>query len=593
MILVWTTRTHRAVTVGLATFCLSGIASAQQTTPPPTPVAPPAPIQVPAQPSAPTPPTPLPERPPATDPLGVRPADVQPTQAFRALPGQPQPGDPPAIRSLSDALATAFQRNPNVLLAAERAFSTTRTVDQILALQRPQIGVSASYARLSGANATGAVGGGGVSPSQVQNPFPVGLQITPPGSIPITLSGGAGTGAGGGAGSAGATPPGGSGQLGGGNSIGTTAGTSRAADMTAGTSRAAGATRQGNPQGQGGGGGFELNQQSARVSVSQLVDITGVVRAAVQVGELGEALSRLELARVRQDLALNVRNGFYNVLRSEAFVRVNEAAVAQSEEQLRVTQAQRDAGVASDFDVLRARTQLDNNRQALISARNQVNIGKNAFANLLGIDPSTPINPEVPDVPALPALGETPLLEQALRQRPEYLQADTNILLARKNTRLARRNLEPYVNVNLSGVLNGTSGVPSDDRASAAVGVTLTVPLYDGGATRAAVESARSGERQSLIQKDQFVRGIKAEVQQAIIAVRDANERTSVAGQTVTQAREALRLANVRFRAGVGTQLEINDAQTALTQAETNEVNARYDYLSALARLSRAVGNPE
>jgi OMF family outer membrane factor len=82
-------------------------------------------------------------------------------------------------------------------------------------------------------------------------------------------------------------------------------------------------------------------------------------------------------------------------------------------------------------------------------------------------------------------------------------------------------------------------------------------------------------------------------VQQSIIAVRDANERAQVAAGTVTQAREALRLANVRFRAGVGTQLEITDAQTALTQAETNEVNARYDYLGALARLSRATGNPE
>jgi outer membrane protein TolC len=329
------------------------------------------------------------------------------------------------------------------------------------------------------------------------------------------------------------------------------------------------------------------------VSVSQLVDITGVVRTAAAAGELEEALSRLELARVRQELALNVRNGFYNVLRAEAFVRVNEAAVAQSEELLRVTEAQRAAGVAADFDVLRARTQLENNRQALISARNQVNITKNAFANTIGVDPSTPIEPEPPAVPEVPLLDEAPLLTQALRQRPEYLQADTNILKAGKNVRLARRNLEPYVNVGLTGVLNGTSGVPSDDRASATVGVTLTVPLYDGGATRAAVDAARADERQALIQKDQFVRGIKAEVQQSIIAVQDANERASVAGLTVKEAREALRLANIRFRAGVGTQLEINDAQTALTQAETNEVNARYDYLSALARLSRAVGNPE
>ena len=103
----------------------------------------------------------------------------------------------------------------------------------------------------------------------------------------------------------------------------------------------------------------------------------------------------------------------------------------------------------------------------------------------------------------------------------------------------------------------------------------IEMPLSDGGASRHAVEAARADERTALIQKDQFLRGIKAEIQQAIIAVRDARERTDSADATVTQAREAFRLANVRLQAGVGTQLEINDAQSALTLAETNAVNAR------------------
>ena len=582
----------RPVAVRAALLALSAQTAAwAQNTPATTVTEPPA-VQ-PAQPSAATPPTPLPRRAPATEPTGVRPADVRPTRQFQTVvPGQPQPGDPAAIRTLNDALQIAFTRNPSVLLQTERAVRTSRQVDQILAVQRPQIGASASVVRLSGANA-GGVGGGGVSLSQIGSPFPSGLQFTPPGSVPISLSGGFSTGAGGGTGSAGATPPGGAGQIGGGLGTGSTTGST-----TGG--RASGASGRQTPGDGGDGDGsgtfqrnFDLNQIGARVTVSQLIDITGIVRTAIQVGELEEALSRLELARVRQELALDVKNGYYSVLRAQAFVRVNEAAVAQAQEQLRVTEAQLRAGVAAQFDVLRARTQLDNNRQALISARNQVNISKNAFVNLLGIDPSTPVTPEAPAVPALPPLDEGGLLTTALSQRPEALQADTNILKSQKNIRLARRNLEPYLNANLTGAFDGSRSVSGSDRASGAVGVTLTFPLSDGGATRAAVDVARSDERQALIQKDQFVRGIKAEVQQSIIAVRDANERAEVAGNTVTQAREALRLANVRFRAGVGTQLEINDAQTALTQAETNAVNAQYDYLSALARLSRATGNPE
>ncbi len=575
------------------------------------------------QPSGKTPPTPFPNGVPSTDKTGVTTDTIKPTTVFNDKnaipPGQPLPTDPNAIRTLNDALEIAFNRNPNVLIAQERALRTTHTVDQILALKKPQISASGTYTRLlnSSSNAS-AASGGGLSPAQVTNPFQVGLTSTPPGSTPISLSGSSATG-----GSAGATSLGTVGQTGATNTGSTTtAAATRAAlpgetgesRQTTGTGGAgSGGTGTTTPGGSTGGGNTSgggttttttsnnfgtlntltnLNVASARVTVAQLIDLTGIVRTAEQIGQLEEALTRLELARTRQETALQVKNGYYSVLRAQAFVGVNEAAVSQSAELLRVTTAQRDAGVASQFDVLRAQTQLDNNRQALISSRNQVAIAKNAFANTLGIDPSTPVAPEIPTVPPPPALDEESLIQTAINQRPEYLQADINVVKAQKNIKLAHRNLEPYANVVAGGVYDGTSRFLRQ-RGSAAVGVTLTVPLYDGGATRASQEAARTDERGALIQKDQFVRGIKAEVQQSVIAVGDARDRSVAVAATVTQAQEALRLANVRFRAGVGTQLDVNDAQVALTQAQTNQVNAQYDYLGALARLSRAVGNPE
>lgn len=594
---------------------------------PPAP-APQQPTQVTPQPSAPTPPTPLPKKAPDTQAaVGVSEKDVRPTTLFNEqTPGQPLPGDPQAIRTLDDALSVAFRRSPSVLQAQETAVRTDRQVAQILALKRPQISAGVTYTRLANASSAFGGAGGGVTPSSVQNPFGVGLQITPPGSQPVTLSGNSGTGAGAGSGSAGAVGAGTAGQQASsaGSGVTGTAANSRAATVSpSGSNSGAATTRQtsggsdngntgGNDTGSGNtggsntggnsgggvfGGGTSLDQAQARLSISQLIDITGIVRTAEDIGDLQKALTRLELARVRQQLALDVKNGYYNVLRAQAFVRVNEAAVAQSQEQLRVTEAQLRAGVASQFDVLRARTQLQTNQQALINSRNQVAIARNAFANTLGIDPSTPV--EIADAPTdavpaeAPALEEGALITQALTRRPEYLQADVNLLKASKNIRLARRNLEPYVSVGLSGTYNITEPALGRDKSTAAVSVGLTVPLYDGGATRAAVDAARSDERGAQITKDQYVRGIKAEVQQTIIAVRDAFDRSVVANASVVEAREALRLANVRYRAGVGTQLEVNDAQTALTQAETNQVNAQYDYLAAQARLQRATGQPQ
>ncbi len=555
------------------------------------------------QPNAPTPPTPLPTKTPDTVRLGLAPKDIQKTTRFDFLthiPGQPGADKPGILRTLDQSLEVAYANNPQILIAFERAVKTNAVIAQILGARGPQISGALTYSRLL--NSQSGLGGasGGLTPAQIQNPFTVGLQTVTPGAVPVTLSSGSAVGSSGGV-TATASSTGGA------TTTASSGGTTRAASpirQTTGTPTALTTTDPGTTPttpgtgtttGGGGlfGGGGNLDQASARITILQFIDITGILRTAQQVGDLEQALNRLEILRLRQETALTVKNGYYNVLRTAAFVRVNEAAVTQSTEQLRVTTAQRDAGVASNFDVLRSQTQRDNNQQALIQSRNQLLIAQNAFANTVGVDPSTPVQlADIPEIPPLPVLDEAALLAQAFDRRPEYYQADTNILKSVKNTRLARRNLEPYLNVAANGAYNITAPAFGTNKDTGSIGLVLSIPLYDGGVTREAVKAAHSDERQSLIQKDQFVRGIKAEVQQAIIAVRDAFERQSTNAQTVAQAREALRLANVRFQAGVGTQLEINDAQTALTQAETNQVNARYDYLGAIARLSRATGEP-
>jgi outer membrane protein TolC len=299
------------------------------------------------------------------------------------------------------------------------------------------------------------------------------------------------------------------------------------------------------------------------------------------------------LAGARQQTVLTETNAYYSVLKAMALVRVNEASVADSEELFRVTQVELRAGVAAEFDVLQAQTQLENGRQALISSRNQVQISKNYLSNLIGLDPSTPVDPQQVAVPPIPTLDEEALIQQAFKQRPEYLEADVSILISQKNTRLAHRNLEPYLAVGATGGYDATPDGSTQSKTTASVGVSLNVPIWDGGQTRAAIQAAQSDERTALVTKDEFARGVKSEVQQSIVAIRDGDYRSREIAATVGEAREALRLANVRLRAGVGTELDVFTAEATLVQAEDNQVGALYDYLGALASLSRAVGTPE
>ena len=481
-----------------------------------------------------------------------------------AVPVRAQSEPTTPVRSLEDALRIAARRHPSLLLAEQRLARTRLATEQILAgASRPTISAAATYTRLSGLGAAFGGGAFGASPAQIQNPFPVGLTAPPPGSSPVALS-------------AGPTR-------------------SRQTDDGSGGGTGGGGT--------GGGGSLfgtpSLDQRSVRLSVTQLVDLTGIVRTAAQIGSIEERSVLLEIQRTRQEVVFAVKSAWYGLLRTDALVRVAEAAVDQSKESLRVSEAQFRAGTVAAFDVLRAKTQLANNEQSLISARNQRKIAANAFANSIGLEPATPIEtPPVavpgdqPDLPALPDMKEQSLIERAMHQRPEAAQAGLNEEKARKATRLARRNLEPFATVALSGNYNPNPALIANEKSTGSLSVTLSAPIYDGGATRAGIESAHADERSAAIQTDQFLRGIRSEVQQAAIAVQDAHDRARTAWASLAEAKEAFRLAGVRYREGVDTQLAVNDAQTALVQAQTNAVNARHDYLAALARLARAVGDP-
>jgi outer membrane protein len=123
--------------------------------------------------------------------------------------------------------------------------------------------------------------------------------------------------------------------------------------------------------------------------------------------------------------------------------------------------------------------------------------------------------------------------------------------------------------------------------------LTTSISLYDGGANRAAIDKAQADVNTSRYALEQVTNGVVLDTRQSYLSLKESRERIVAAEKALEQARESVRLAQVRYKAGVSTQVELLDAQVALTLSETNYVNALYDYQSALARLERAVGGTE
>jgi outer membrane protein len=334
-----------------------------------------------------------------------------------------------------------------------------------------------------------------------------------------------------------------------------------------------------------------LENRTARITLTQVVDISGIIRTAIRAANLTLTVSELEFERTRNDTILQVVQAYQGVARADEFVRVAEEALRNAQERLRLIRAQVDAGVAAQFDLLRAETAVAQAEQAVLNARNQRELAAAALNNLLGRDLNTPVQVAKPE--RLPELQLPPLetlTQQAFQNRPELIAAQRGIELAQVGITSARRSLLPNIVLTGQADFNLNTSVFNPRRETYTGVAVLSVPIWDGGTARAREAQARDDLEIAQLRLKQAQEGVALEVRQAYLNLQDAQKRLEVARKGLEQATEALRLARVRFEAGVSPQLEISDAELAFTQAQTNLVNAQFDYLDAYAALLRAIG---
>ncbi len=334
-----------------------------------------------------------------------------------------------------------------------------------------------------------------------------------------------------------------------------------------------------------------IENRTARITLTQVIDISGIVKTAIRAASVFVSISELEYERTRNDTILQVTQAYQGVARADEFIRVAEEALKNAQERLRIIRAQVDAGVAAQFDLLRAETAVAQAEQAVLNARNQRELAVATLNNLLGRDLNTSAQVVKPtELPPMQEAELDALTQQAYQNRPEILAAERGVELARVNIQNARRGILPSIVVTGQADFNLSTSTFNPRRESYTGIVVLSVPIWDSGITRAREAQARDDLEIAQIRLQQAKEGVALEVRQAYLNLQDAQKRLVVAQKGLEQATEALRLARVRFEAGVSPQLEISDAELAFTQAQTNLVNAQFDYLDAYAALQRAIG---
>jgi outer membrane protein len=333
-----------------------------------------------------------------------------------------------------------------------------------------------------------------------------------------------------------------------------------------------------------------LETRSANLAVDQPIDAFGLVRTVKGIAKLNMCSTGFGLDQAINDVTLDTKVAFFNIFRAEQFLKVQEDTVSQLKAHLKDTEARRQAGDATKFEVLRAETAVANALQGLITSQNGVQLADSSFNTVLVRPIDAPVELAEPSPPQYFTLGLDRIIATAVKSRPELRQAGYLVDIDQGLAKVARLQGKPTIgfrwNYNSSLDVSALNPRPSSWNAL----LSATIKLYDGGATKANTDLADSEANNARSTLERLQDVVSLEAKQSYLSVKEDQERIVAAEKGLEMAKESARLADVRYKGGVSTQVEVLDAQNALTLASTNYVNAMFDYQVAVARLERAVG---
>jgi outer membrane protein TolC len=334
------------------------------------------------------------------------------------------------------------------------------------------------------------------------------------------------------------------------------------------------------------------------VRVVQSVYEGGRIRSSLRTANLTKEQAVFAYQQVVADAVTDVRVTYYNALFAAELIDVREASVRLLTKELEDTTRRFDAGTVPRFNVLRAEVELANARPELIRAKNAYRIAKNNLATLLGYDLPKEVWEDIPlqltdKLAAAPYEVSLPLaLAKALELRPELAVLRKSEKIHAESVITAKSGYLPNLQVFAGYGASKSRFTDSflEEIHGYEVGAAVRWNIWDGNLTRGKVAEARALHEKSQTELDDAGRHIEQEVRTAYSQFVEAKEVLESQKKVSEQAEEALRLANSRYDAGTGTQLDVLSAQTALTEARSTTVEALRGYEVARVRMERAIG---
>jgi outer membrane protein TolC len=316
--------------------------------------------------------------------------------------------------------------------------------------------------------------------------------------------------------------------------------------------------------------------------------------SSYDLARLGIDQSEMEFELKKLDLALRVKEAYFDILIADKAVEVAEKDVESRESNVDVARSFYKVGMIPVNDLLRAEVELGNSQQNLVKARNGSRLACSAFNIVLSKPVNAPV--EVEDILIYkPEHGDFQEYEsKAFAARPEMKIIGISILQTDQEVRLARSGVYPEVSLRYDYIKEGddpnVSGSEFHDAGRWEAMAVCTWTFWEWGKSHYSVREKESLKKELIKTRMSLEDSIRLELKAAVLAMETAEKNIPTTKKAVEQGEENLRVNNERYKAQVTTITEVLDAQTLLTQARVNYYKALYSHNLASARLQRALG---
>ena len=339
----------------------------------------------------------------------------------------------------------------------------------------------------------------------------------------------------------------------------------------------------------------EDNEYSATLSLSQPLYTFGRVSSAYKAFKESARAAHAGGDASAARIALGVRETYYGALLARANLHIAEASLLQADRRRRGIEMRVDRGVLPRFDLLRAQVEVANRGPTVTAARHQAESALEALKRVAGLPLDRP-------VALTDTLGYRPFpdsreqaVEEALAQRPELDASTRGAEAARLLARAQAANAMPllYLNGNYTWQGQTSDGfVPgaNESAESAAIGLALSWPLWDGYENRSRAHQAQARAEKARLGLRQLEEQVRLEARTAWANVRSIEEELTGLKESVRLAEETHAIAEVRYESGLSILIEVLETDLALTSARFALTEALYRYETALAELETILG---